>query len=286
MGIKDKLQAAYKAHKQRKRFEKYHEILTRHHNISLSDLSSETQIPLAQVQEDCQALVQSENDQDTFFKQRFYLTDNKTVIHTVGFIDSMKHLSNLKPAFFALISLFVVACTGLVIMLFMSKEPAPASHAAVSQQQRKRDSQKSLKTKSKHTAQASSTSQQTSHSDGSSTQNALDYVFVLRKDQHELSLSDGDGKYLGKSSGPQRITIPIGASTLVAGSYQVKWAPGSWNGSDPDTAYGTTEINDQESSLQQVMENAPVSISLHDGDRLTLQMFGKGTGDTLKFFKK
>lgn len=90
MGIKDKLQTSYKACKQRKHFEKYHEILTQHNDISLSGLSSKTQIPLVQVQEDCQSLIQSENDQDTLFRQRFYLTDNKAVIHKIGFIDSME----------------------------------------------------------------------------------------------------------------------------------------------------------------------------------------------------
>lgn len=132
---------------------------------------------------------------------------------------------------------------------------------------------------------SSSSSSVSSSSSTSTSKLEINDNITITKNQNDLMVSNDNGKSIGKSQDPQKISFKVSDVKLSDGVYHLEWEPGVWSGSDPDYAYATITINDNNSNLIQIMKDEPQDVNIKSSDVVHVQMFGKGTGDTLKLSK-
>lgn len=144
----------------------------------------------------------------------------------------------------------------------------------------------------KSSSSVSSISQKNSSSSSSSASSATSTSkletnehITITKNQNDLTVGGDYTNYIGKSQSPENISFKVSDVKLSDGDYHIEWQPGFWSGSDPDYAYATITLNNDKNNLIQVMKDEPQNLNIKNSDIINIQMFGKGTGDTLKFSK-
>ncbi|MFT8497157.1 hypothetical protein FGL85_11005 [Leuconostoc pseudomesenteroides] len=263
MGLKNKLNELNSTRKRTKRFEKYNNVVKKTDKISLNELSQRTNVPLDQVKEDINSYVEQLNIQEPFFKRRYYLDNHDYTVHRKSWLECIKDWRLLKPAFFALPILPIIFFV-LGLTLFFNDRSSQKNEAVHTQVSK-------IKT--------------SSSTDSSSSSKIENDTLEITKRKNDLKVDSGDGTYIGKSTNPEQISFKASEAKLESGTYHIKWGHGVWSGSDPDYAYATIVINDDNNNLIQITEDAPQDVSIKSSDIVNVQMFGKGTGDTLKFSK-
>lgn len=282
MGIKDKFNIMNSNRKRNKRFEKYSTCIRKRNNISLSELSEKTGISLDQIGEDIKPYIDHLNEQEPLFKNRYYIDISKNILYKKSFSDSIKEIQSFKLPIYAVLILIIV------FGIFFS----------INNDSEQKDTSKSTSTASKLSKEnflSSSSKQTSSQSVNSSSKSELSKtssqkvettdILTITKRKNDLKVDSYNEGYIGKSTFPESISLKFSDTKMPDGLYNVKWGHGIWWGSDPDYAYALITINDNNDNQIQITENEPQNLQIKSSDILHVQMFGKGTGDTLNFSK-
>lgn len=273
MGLRNKFNELNSTRKRSKRFEKYNNIVKKTNKISLTELSQKTNVPLDQLEEDINSYVEQLNIQEPFFKNRYYINNHDYTLHRKKWLECIKDWRLLKPAFFSLPILPIIFLV-LGLTLFFNDSSSQNNAAAHTEVSKIKTSNSSIDNKE------TSTSSSTEHSSSSKSESD---TLKITKRKNDLKVDSGNGTYIGKSTNPEQISFNASEAKLEDGTYHIKWGHGVWSGSDPDYAYATIVINDDNNNLIQINENEPQDVNIKGSDIVHVQMFGKGTGDTLTF---
>lgn len=275
MGLRNKLNELNSTRKRNKRFEKYDNVVKKTDKISLNELSQKTNVPLDQLEEDINSYVEQLNIQEPFFKNRYYIDNRDDYLHRKKLLECIKDWRSLKPVFFALPILPIIFVVFGLTLFFndSSSQKNEAVHTEVSK----------IKTSNSSIDKVEISS--SSSTDSSSSSKIENDTLKITKRKNDLKVDSGYGTYIGKSTNPEQISFKASDAKLESGTYHIKWGHGAWSGSDSDYAYATVVINDDNNNLIQITEDAPQDVSIKSSDIVNVQMFGKGTGDTLKFSK-
>ncbi|MGL5887497.1 MAG: hypothetical protein ACRCY1_05395 [Leuconostoc suionicum] len=279
MGLKDRFYELNNNRKRSKRFEMYNNVVKKTNEVSLYELSQKTGILLSQVEEDINSYIEEINSQEPLFKNRYYIDPSKYILHRKSWFECIKSWNSLKSTFYiSLILPFLFLLLGITL-LFNNKSPQENVAKSTASSTTKVPYPSSTEAPSSSSEENSSS---TNSSVNDSSSNNTDTLKITKR-RKDLKVDSGTGTYIGKSTSPEKISFKASDAKLTDGLYHIKWGHGIWSGSDPDYAYATIVINNDNNNLIQITEDDSQDINIKNSDIIHVQMFGKGTGDTLKF---
>ncbi|MDF7627596.1 hypothetical protein PUF88_06715 [Lactobacillaceae bacterium L1_55_11] len=276
MGLRDKFNDFNNDRKRKKRFEKYNAIIDKSDAFSLGELSNQTGVGTDQVRKDIQEYLHYLDERESFFKNRYWLDTSNETLHKKPWIAGIKDFKSYKSGVYAILVLLIIVIVGGAIAIGASlNNRNNGSHSA--------KLESSLSSKASKSQSEGGKASSSSSSSESKKENAE--VLKITKRKNDVKVDSGNGEYIGKSSVAGKISFTADSAKLNDGTYQLKWIPGVWRGSDSNYAYATVTTNDDNDNLIQISYDDPQTITIKKSDTINVQMFGKGTGDTLRFYK-
>ncbi|MBZ6007791.1 hypothetical protein KIJ00_00740 [Leuconostoc gelidum subsp. aenigmaticum] len=284
MGLINKFNELNSNRKRNKRFENYNTFVRKQNNTSLSELSEKTGISLDKIEEDVKPYIDRLNEQEQLFKNRYYFDTSKGILYRKSFSESIKEIKSFKLSVYAVPILIVVFVFGIFFSINNDSEQQDTSKntSIVHKSSKENSSSTSNKQTSSSSVSSSSTSELSKAS--SKKVKATDILTIIKR-KNDLKVDSNNGGYIGKSTSPESISFKGSDTKMTDGLYRVKWGHGIWWGSDPDYAYALIIINGDSDNQIQITEDDPQNLQIKSSDIIHVRMFGKGTGDTLKFSK-